>query len=92
MITCISTVKLSDWDIVGFSPSANVKVDANQTAKRSVPMSLKIVDCPPKNVAEYSPDGELIDKLSESHLNTIVELFHTPLTGSYNWDYESADG
>jgi hypothetical protein len=55
-------------------------------------MSLKIVDHPPTTVAEYDAHGELMDKMSEAHLNTVVEIFNTPLTGAYNWDYESADG
>jgi len=55
-------------------------------------MSLKIVDHPPTRVAEYDEHGELVDKMGEAHLNTVVEIFNTPLTGAYNWDYESADG
>ena len=39
-------------------------------------MSLKIVDHPPTTVAEYDAHGELMDKMSEAHLNTVVEIFN----------------
>ncbi len=35
---------------------------------------------------------DIEDKLSLKHVNDIIEIFQTPLTGSYNWDYKSADG
>ncbi len=35
---------------------------------------------------------DIADKLSRKHVEDIVEIFDTPLTGAYNWDYKSADG
>ena len=29
--------------------------------------------------------------LSKKDVEEITEIFHTPLTGSYNWDYSAAD-
>jgi hypothetical protein len=51
---------------------------------------------PPEEVAYYdSWDGpgaeDLEDKLTPGHVQDIVEIFQTPLTGHYNWDYSSAD-
>jgi hypothetical protein len=55
-------------------------------------MALKVVDHAPTALNEYDDDGKLLNQLNEGHLETIVEIFHTPLNGAYNWDYESADG
>lgn len=59
-------------------------------------MKIKNVSTPPKEVSFYkSWDGpgheDLEDKLTPSHVEDIVEIFNTPLTGHYNWDYSSAD-
>lgn len=35
---------------------------------------------------------DIDDKITRTHLEDIVEIFQTPLTGAYNWDYKSADG
>lgn len=55
-------------------------------------MALKIVDQAPQILNEYDDHGELTNRMGKEHLDTIVEIFYTPLTGAYNWDYESADG
>lgn len=55
-------------------------------------MALKVVDQAPQTLNEYNEQGELTGRLNQEHLDSIVEIFHTPLNGSYNWDYESADG
>jgi len=54
-------------------------------------MNLKVVTHPPKDVVYYS-EGELASAMSARHVEDVVEIFKTPLTGAYNWDYESADG
>ena len=33
----------------------------------------------------------MADKLSPEDVEIVREIFNTPLTGSYNWDYESAN-
>lgn len=30
--------------------------------------------------------------MTEQSINDIIEIFNTPLQGSYNWDYSSIDG
>lgn len=52
---------------------------------------------PPKEITYYqSWDGpgheDLEDQLTPEHVRDVVEIFNTPLTGHYNWDYSSADG
>lgn len=54
-------------------------------------------DQSPTEVAIYeSWDGpgheDIEDKLTPEHVKDVVEIFQTPLTGHYNWDYSSADG
>lgn len=53
-------------------------------------------DTPPDDIRIYkSWDGPGEDdspRLSSKHVSDIVEIFQTPLTGHYNWDYTSADG
>ena len=48
------------------------------------------VDGPPKAV-QYFTDDDLSQKLSDHDVEVIREIFNTPLTGSYNWDYETAN-
>ncbi|MFL2698157.1 MAG: ferritin-like domain-containing protein [Gammaproteobacteria bacterium] len=45
------------------------------------------VDHPPLDPREFDlPEG-----FSPNHIEDIVEIFKTPLVGSYNWDYTDAD-
>ena len=54
-------------------------------------MRIKIVDQPPRDV-ELNDHDDLAEKMSQREIEHVVEIFNTPLTGSYNWDYSSADG
>lgn len=60
-------------------------------------MEIKRVPHPPTDVTFYDswdgPGHEEIDQLLKpGHVEDVVEIFQTPLTGHYNWDYSSADG
>ena len=60
-------------------------------------MKITKVTTPPTHISIYQnwdgPGAEDIeDKLSPQHVEDVVEIFQTPLTGHYNWDYASADG
>lgn len=52
-------------------------------------MRVRLVDAPPPEVRPFH--DALADTLSMEDVETIREIFHSPLTGSYNWDYESAN-
>ena len=54
-------------------------------------MKVHLVDAPPTDVRTFEDPGELADKLTPEDVEIIREIFNTPLTGSYNWDYESAN-
>lgn len=54
-------------------------------------MKVRLVDQPPGNVRTFDDPGELADKLTPEDVEVVREIFNTPLTGSYNWDYESAN-
>ena len=48
-------------------------------------------DCP--NEVRYFPEADdIAAKLTEDNIQDIIEIFKTPLEGSYNWDYSSIDG
>jgi hypothetical protein len=52
---------------------------------------IKFVDTPPKEV-RYLPDADDIgSELDERDVVQIAEIFNTPLTGSYTWDYAEAE-
>ncbi len=53
-------------------------------------MRVTIVDKPPQDVRTFGVD-DLSGKLTQNDVETIREIFKTPLTGSYNWDYDSAN-
>lgn len=54
-------------------------------------MAIQFVDTTPTDI-RYFPDAGVTQKQGERAINDVVEIFQTPLTGSYNWDYETADG
>ncbi|OAB55623.1 ferritin [Phormidium willei BDU 130791] len=54
-------------------------------------MKVKLVDHPPSEPRTFDDPGELADKLSPDDIEVVREIFSTPLTGSYNWDYEAAN-
>lgn len=52
-------------------------------------MRVTLVNSPPQTVRSFpAPDAQA---LSAENVETICEIFHTPLTGSFNWDYDSAN-
>jgi len=54
-------------------------------------MSLKFVTATPTEVT-YTPEaGDIASSLTPRDVEQIAEIFKTPLTGAYNWDYEEAD-
>lgn len=54
-------------------------------------MKVKLVSGPPTAPRSFEDPGELADKLTPEDVEIVREIFNTPLTGSYNWDYESAN-
>lgn len=51
-------------------------------------MKMRWVDKPPTNIT-YTNDLE--DRLTPADVEHVAEIFQTPLTGAYNWNYRSAD-
>jgi hypothetical protein len=54
-------------------------------------MSLKFVNAPPTAVTFTPEEGDIAKSLTPADVEQIAEIFRTPLTGAYNWDYEDAD-
>jgi len=54
-------------------------------------MNIKLVSQPPQDIQWYDQD-DLASRMNEGHVQDVCEIFRTPLTGHYNWDYDSADG
>ena len=53
-------------------------------------MRVRLVEQPPQEVRVFSED-ELAQRLTQDDVETIREIFTTPLLGSFNWDYDSAN-
>ncbi len=54
-------------------------------------MSLTFVEQPPTGLT-YTPEAdEVAAKMTPETVQHVAEIFNTPLTGAYNWDYTSAD-
>ena len=51
-------------------------------------MNITYIDGPPSEIMEHD---NLETKLQEEHFEQINEIFQTPLTGAYNWDYRLQD-
>jgi hypothetical protein len=54
-------------------------------------MSITFVDRPPRNVTYEPAENGASPELSPSDVAHIAEIFRTPLTGCYQWDYAAAD-
>ncbi len=55
-------------------------------------MATKLVTEPPRALRYFPDADDVAANMQPQHVESIREIFHTPLTGSYNWDYLSADG
>jgi hypothetical protein len=53
-------------------------------------LHVNIVEGPPTEVQLFDAD-DLARRLTDHDVEVIREIFRTPLTGSYNWDYEAAN-
>ena len=57
-------------------------------------MPIRYVDRPPCDV-DYTPSasntGDVSERMSSEDVEHVAEIFKTPLTGAYSWDYEEAD-
>jgi len=58
--------------------------------KETAVLQVHQVEGPPTSV-QYFDDEDLSRRLSDHDVDVIREIFRTPLTGSYNWDYETAN-
>lgn len=58
-------------------------------------MSVRYVNTPPTGVREiehaHDHHDDLEQRLTPADVEQIAEIFQTPLTGAYQWDYESAN-
>ena len=52
-------------------------------------MKIKVLEKTPRKVLEFPLDNDL--NLTEKEVEDVAEIFKTPLTGSYNWDYTIQD-
>lgn len=50
-----------------------------------------LVEGCPTDLVDTDAEQELINKMGESHIEVIREIFNTPLVGSYNWDYRTGN-
>lgn len=53
-------------------------------------LHVKLVQGPPTEIETFA-DEDLARRLTDHDVECIREIFRTPLTGSYNWDYETAN-
>ena len=52
-------------------------------------MKIKVVENTPRKVIEFPLENDM--DLSKQDVEDVAEIFNTPLTGSYNWDYTVQD-
>lgn len=55
-------------------------------------MSIQFVKNTPDTIRFFPEPGSPEAQMTEHEINDIAEIFETPLTGSYNWDYATVDG
>ena len=54
-------------------------------------MRIRTLDATPRKIVRFEADPEEDLRLSADDVEDLVEIFQTPLTGAYNWDYTEAD-
>jgi hypothetical protein len=58
-------------------------------------MAITYIEAAPRKVRFFEPTApaaaDSTETLTEAEVNHIAEIFKTPLTGAYNWDYRVAD-
>ena len=54
-------------------------------------MKIRKTDGPPKDILTFDLDVENELNMTPQHVEDVAEIFNTPLTGAYNWDYTVAD-
>lgn len=54
-------------------------------------MSYKVIDNCPAEIRYFPGGDDIAGKMDESHVRSLMEIFNTPLTGSFNWDYTVQD-
>ncbi len=58
-------------------------------------MPITYLDAAPRKVRFFEPvepvSADPTDALTEAQVDHVAEIFNTPLTGTYNWDYRVAD-
>ncbi|HTU57768.1 MAG TPA: hypothetical protein VMF89_05030, partial [Polyangiales bacterium] len=52
---------------------------------------IKFVKGAPKDVVRTGPENDLSANLTPQDVDQIAEIFQTPLTGAYTWNYSEAD-
>jgi len=55
-------------------------------------MPIKFVEETPSSIQYFPEAGEPTAGMNAKDIEDVAEVFKTPLTGSYNWDYSSSDG
>ncbi len=59
--------------------------------EREATVTVKYVDGPPREVRFAPDDQDVASRLEPTDVEQLAEIFHTPLTGAYVWNYEEAD-
>lgn len=55
-------------------------------------MSIQFLNRPPASIRYFPDADDPAAHMTEHEVEDLAEIFNTPLTGSYNWDYATADG
>jgi hypothetical protein len=54
-------------------------------------MAVRFTPRTPTEIRYYPEPNELAARLAPEDVTHVAEIFQTPLTGAYNWDYEAGD-
>jgi hypothetical protein len=54
-------------------------------------MAVRFTPRTPTDIRYYSEPNELASRMTPQDVTHVAEIFQTPLTGAYNWDYDASD-
>ncbi|MFW6198120.1 MAG: ferritin-like domain-containing protein, partial [Myxococcota bacterium] len=54
-------------------------------------MTVRFTDRTPRDIQYHPAPNDLAARMTPQDVDHVAEIFQTPLTGAYNWDYEASD-
>src|SRR5262245_23160408 len=88
---------LSTYDLFDEPQMRSMRAPRSTSLGKVSAMAIRYIEAAPRRVQFFEKPKQqdatvdVAERLTPSDVTHIAEIFSTPLTGSYNWDYRTAD-